>query len=89
LDQAIEAICKDLGIRPQYELWEGLDWPPWRQNQPPSEPELEPEPAPSSPPLSGGEPAGGPAGEPASEPPGEPESEDALATVGTRPWPPP
>jgi hypothetical protein len=29
-EQAVEAICKDLGVRPQYERWEGLDWPPWR-----------------------------------------------------------
>ena len=48
LEQAVEAICKDLGIRPQYELWEGLDWPPWRQNQPPPDPEPAPAPTPAA-----------------------------------------
>jgi hypothetical protein len=89
LKDAVEAICRDLGVRPQYERWEGLDWPAWRQNTPPPEPgpESPPEPppettpqplsAPSPPSLSGGEPAG------------ESEIEDALTTVGTPPWPPP
>jgi hypothetical protein len=35
-EDAVEAICKDLGVRPQYERWEGLGWPPWRQNRPPA-----------------------------------------------------
>jgi hypothetical protein len=34
LEQAVEAICEDLGVRPQYERWEGLDWPPWRVGKP-------------------------------------------------------
>ncbi len=38
LEQAVEAICKDLGIRPQYERWEGLDWPPWRVGKPAPDP---------------------------------------------------
>ena len=49
LEEAVEAICKDLGVRPQYELWEGLSWPPWRQNPPqpdplPAEPQSPPPP---------------------------------------------
>jgi hypothetical protein len=49
LEQAVDAICKDLGVRPQYELWEGLSWPPWRQNPPqPDPPPAEPQ---SPPPL--------------------------------------
>jgi len=40
LKDAVEAICEDLGVRPQYEQWEGLDWPPWRVGKPaPAPPE--------------------------------------------------
>jgi len=38
LEQAVEAICKDLGVRPQYERWKLGNWPSWRQNRPPLEP---------------------------------------------------
>ncbi len=37
-EQAVETICKDLGVRPQYERWEGLDWPPWRIGKPAPDP---------------------------------------------------
>jgi hypothetical protein len=38
LEEAVEAICKDLGVRPKYELWEGTGWPAWRQNRPALDP---------------------------------------------------
>jgi hypothetical protein len=37
-EEAVETICKDLGVRPQYERWEGLDWPPWRIGKPAPDP---------------------------------------------------
>jgi hypothetical protein len=72
-EEAVEAICKDLSVRPQYERWEGLDWPPWRVGKPAPDPSAWP---------SG-------AKDPASEPAREPEHEEAVFTVGTPPWPPP
>jgi hypothetical protein len=33
-EEAVEMICKDLGVRPQYERWERRGWPPWRRNKP-------------------------------------------------------
>ena len=77
LEQAVDAICKDLGVRPQYELWEGLSWPPWRQNPP------QPAPPPASAP---------PPPIPLPPPPfgvGEPERGDSLAMVESPPRQPP
>jgi hypothetical protein len=37
-EEAVETICKDIGVRPQYERWEGLDWPPWRIGKPAPDP---------------------------------------------------
>jgi len=73
LEHAVEAICKDLGVRPQYERWEGLDWPPWRVGKPAPDPSAWPSGAP----------------EPASEPAREPEHEEAFVTTGIPPHPPP
>jgi len=51
LDQAVAAICKNLGIIPQYEAWEGLDWPAWLSGKLTPEPPPDPEPAPASAPA--------------------------------------
>jgi hypothetical protein len=51
LEEAVEAICKDLGVRPQYERWEGINWPPWRPNRgPPGPHDPAPQPDPAPPP---------------------------------------
>jgi hypothetical protein len=75
LDQAVAAICKDLGIIPQYEAWEGLDWPPWRAGKQPPEAQCEPPPDP--------EPA------PALVGAADRRLEDAPSPAGVPPHPPP
>jgi hypothetical protein len=75
IDQAVDAICKDLGVKPQYEPWEGLHWPPWRVGKPPPEPPPEPEPAPAPDPAPVGFADWG--------------LEDALSPAGLPPRPPP
>ncbi len=79
LPQAVDAICKDLGVRPQYERWKLGNWPPWRVGAPPLEPEPEPEPDPGTEP------------DPAPAPPeaGDRRPQDALAPAGVPPDPPP
>jgi hypothetical protein len=57
LEQAVEAICKDLGVRPQYERWEGLDWPPWRIGKPAPDPSAWPPDAGAWPPQDALDPA--------------------------------
>jgi hypothetical protein len=83
LDQAVAAICKDLGISPQYEAWEGLDWPSWLAGKPPPEPQLEPptdpEPAPAS----------APAPTPARVGAADDRLEDHPSPAGVPPHPPP
>jgi hypothetical protein len=76
-EEAVETICKDLGVRPQYERWEGLDWPPWRVGKPAPDPSAWKSRAEEL------------AREPATEPAREPECEETVFTVGTPPWPPP
>jgi hypothetical protein len=87
IDQAIEAICKDLGIRPQYELWDGLDWPPWRAGKPPPEPQLEPQIEPTPEPPPDPEPAPAPAPAPIGAADGR--REDPPPPAGVPPHPPP
>jgi hypothetical protein len=72
-EEAVETICKDLGVRPQYERWEGLDWPPWRIGKPAPDPSA----------------WKSRAEELAREPATEPEHQEAFAPVATPPWPPP
>jgi len=73
LKDAVEAICKDLGVRPQYERWEGLDWPPWRIGKPAPDPSA----------------WKSRAEELAGELTTEPEHNEADFTFGTPPWAPP
>jgi hypothetical protein len=76
VDQAVAVICKDLDVIPQYDRWEGMDWPPWRAGKPAAESSTAP-PTPPPAPLTGGEPAR------------EPELEEVSVTAGPPPWPPP
>jgi len=59
-EEAVEAICKDLGVRPQYERWEGMDWPPWRVGKPAPDPSAWPSGAGDWPPRDELAPAGVP-----------------------------
>jgi len=43
LEKAVETICNDLGVRPQYERWKLGNWPSWRVGRPPPEPPPPPE----------------------------------------------
>jgi hypothetical protein len=72
-EEAVETICRDLGVRPQYERWEGLDWPPWRIGKPAPDPSA----------------WKSRAEELAGELPTETEHDEAYFSYETPPWPPP
>jgi hypothetical protein len=33
MEDLVELICKDLGVKPDWERWDGYEWPPWRTDK--------------------------------------------------------